>query len=414
MPAFFLKMKYLGNSPENLFQRIKRYVREYEERNGKGSAINVAVGEPDTVPPKALREKTAECVMSDDNAMHTYWDNRDPGNFCRHMVQRITGVDINDYPHLRSLVLPGEKSMLGLLPIACGANIPGSFSNEGFVRTAPAYDVVGTWAEYLGTEASIWPLFSEEHFALSLKHLPKREKPPRMIITVKPGNPCPAGASAAQWEELIAYCVQHGVRLVNDAAYASLVHGRHTPLCEVAKRYPELEWMELFSISKTLSACGWRLGAAIGSTDFIDELAKVKGNADSGPFGPALVATERYFADDACLADMKEVQQMYDRRLKKAIPLFEKAGFRLACPTDAGFFMLFHCPKVVDGKSFSSAEECNMYMISQYGLVGVPFSGAEKEGKTEQFLRYSVCADFEDERFYTRVEKALSQVQIAY
>jgi aspartate/methionine/tyrosine aminotransferase len=32
---------------------------------------------------------------------------------------------------------------------------------------------------------------------------------------------------------------------------------------EVAKDYPELEWMELYSTSKTFSMCGWRLGVAV-------------------------------------------------------------------------------------------------------------------------------------------------------
>jgi len=34
--------------------------------------------------------------------------------------------------------------------------------------------------------------------------------------------------------------------------------------------------MELFSLSKTMSACGWRLGCAYGSIDFIKELTKIK------------------------------------------------------------------------------------------------------------------------------------------
>lgn len=407
-------MKYLGDSPENLFQRIKRYIREYEAEHGVGSSINVAVGEPDTVPPKTFRKMTAEAVLSDENAIHTYWDNRDPGKFCRNIVLQITGINIDDYPHIHSLVLPGEKAMLGLLPISCGANSSETFENEGFVRTAPAYDLVGVWAEYLGVETDVWPLFSEENFALNLKNLPKNKKPPRMIITVKPGNPCPAGAQRKNWEELIKYCIANNVRLVNDAAYTSLVHGEHVPLSAVAKDYPELEWIEMFSISKTLSACGWRLGAAIGSADFIDELTKVKGNADSGPFGPALVAAEKYFASEVCAGEISEVQKMYDRRLHIAIPIFEAAGFKLACPTDAGFFMLFHCPKKLNGEEITSSEDFNKKMISTIGLVGVPFSGAKVDGNQEQFIRYSVCSDFENEAFANRVQAALRTVKVEY
>ncbi len=408
-------MKYLGNSPENLFQRIKRYVREYEEVNGKGSSINVAVGEPDTAPPQTLLDMTAEIVKKNESWLHTYWDNRDPGEFCRTMVRQITGFDIKKYDHLDSLVLPGEKPMLGLLPISCGANrtdVP--YKNEGFIRTAPAYDLVGLWAEYLGEKAFVWELSSEGNFRLNLETLPKLENPPRMIITVKPGNPAPAGASREDWESLIKYCIQYNIRLVNDAAYTSLTHKSHTPLCMVAKDFPELDWIEYFSISKTLSACGWRLGSAVGSEDFISELAKVKGNADSGPFGPALVACEQYFQTDKSKTEIKAIQKMYERRLEIAIPIFEKSGFKLACPTDAGFFMLFHCPNKLNGESVKDSEDFNKKMINAIGLVGVPFTGGEINGKSEQFIRYSVCADFEDKNFADRVFSALEEIKIEY
>lgn len=407
-------MLYLGDSPENLFQRIKRSVREYEAEHGAGSSINIAVGEPDTNPPLALRTIVADFVMKDENWVHTYWDNRDPDSFASGMVERITGVRADKYDHLDTLVLPGEKSMLGLLPIACAAKSHDVFPNEGFVKTAPAYDLLGTWSDYIDTPCYTWPLTSEENFKLNLNNLPKREKPPRMIITVKPGNPCPAGATREEWAALIEYCIDHNVRLVNDGAYTSLNHSDHVSLSEVAKDYPGLDWMELFSISKTLSACGWRLGAAVGSQDFIGELTKIKGNADSGPFGPALAGADDYFQSEQSATDITSIEQMYADRLAVAIPLLKNAGFKLACPTDAGFFMLFHCPKTVDGQVVADSEEFNELMINKIGLVGVPFTGAEVGGQTEQFIRYSVCSDFTDSEFAARVESALDQVELGY
>jgi len=408
-------MKYLGNSPENLFQRIKRYVVEYEAEHGKGSSINIAVGEPDTCPPETVRQLVSKQVLKADNSIHTYWDNRDPGKFCRNLVYQMTNVDIDKYAEISSLVLPGEKAMIGLLPIACGANRDDvCVSNSGFIKTSPAYDLVGQWAEYLGEEATAWPLYSSENFQLNLNNLPKTGKKPRMIITVKPGNPCPSGATRKDWEALISYCIEHNVRLVNDGAYTSLTHKNHTPLCEVAKDFPELDWIEYFSVSKAISACGWRLGAAIGSKDFIDELTTIKGNADSGPFGPALVGCEEYFGMPESKQEMGEIQKMYERRLNVALTIFADAGFELACPTDAGFFMLFHCPKTLNGKTIENSEEFNQLMIKELGVVGVPFTGAEISGKPEQFIRYSVCSDFENTEVQEKVKTALGKVKIGY
>jgi len=408
-------MKYLGNSPENLFQRIKRYVVEYEEKHGKGSSVNIAVGEPDTCPPETVRKIVSECVLKAENSIHTYWDNRDPGKFCRNFVYQATNFDIDEYSHISSLVLPGEKSMIGLLPIACGANIKGAnFENSGFITTSPAYDLVGQWADYLGEESCAWPLYSSENFELNIKNLPQTEKKPKMIITVKPGNPCPSGASRKNWEDLIEYCIQHNIRLVNDGAYTSLTHSNHVPLCEVAKDYPELDWIEYFSISKAISACGWRLGAAIGSNDFIAELTKIKGNSDSGPFGPALVGCEEYFGMTESKNEMINIRKMYKSRLDIALEIFAKKGFRQACTVDAGFFMLFHCPKKINGKVVENAEDFNKEMINISGIVGVPFSGAMVNGNPEQFIRYSVCSDFENPEAQERIQKAFEKVEIEY
>ena len=108
-------MLYLGSSPENLFQRIKATVRSYEEKHGAGSSINVAVGEPDTAPPETVRNLVAKYASSPDPAVHTYWDNRDSGSFNAGLLRRVANFDIEKHDHLSSLVLPGEKPMLGLL-----------------------------------------------------------------------------------------------------------------------------------------------------------------------------------------------------------------------------------------------------------------------------------------------------------
>jgi aspartate/methionine/tyrosine aminotransferase len=276
-------MKYLPESWENLFQWIKRLVREYEVENGEGSSLNIAVWEPDTSPPETLRKIVAEEVLLPDNANHTYWDNRSPEWLNRKLVLHHSWVDIDNFDHLDTLVLPWEKPMLGLLPIACWANRDENFENNWYMVNAPAYDVVSTWSSYLWEESFIWPIYSHEDFKLKVSNLPEWKKP-RLIVVVKPGNPCPVWASREEWEEIIEYAIKNNIRLVNDWAYSSVIHEKHIPLSEVAKDYKELDWIEFFSISKTLSACGWRVWVAAWSKDFISELVKIKWNTDSGAF----------------------------------------------------------------------------------------------------------------------------------
>lgn len=407
-------MKYLPDWWENLFQRIKRLVREYEEKNGVWSSINIAVWEPDTNPPELLRKFVAEEVLRDVNKNHNYWDNGSPEWLNKKIIELNTWVNVDEYSHLSTLLIPWEKPILGMLPVACWANRSDSpVKNNWFMKNAPAYDVMSTWCEYLGEESFIWPIYSYENFKLKVSNLPEW-KLPRMILTVKPWNPCPVWASREEWIEIIDFCIKNKIRLVNDWAYTAVVHKNHVSLTSVAKDYRELEWAELFSISKTFSACGWRVWALVWTSDFVWEITKIKWNTDSWIFGPAWVWLNRYLDTPDSRLDNKKIQEMYKARMDVLIPIFESAWLRLACPSDAWFFMLFACPNLVNWEKVETWEEFNSKMINTIWLVWVPFVGSEVNWKKEQFIRYSACYDSLKPENIARLKEALSKVEISY
>lgn len=78
---------------------------------------------------------------------------------------------------------------------------------------------------------------------------------------------------------------------------------------------------------------------------------------------------DRYLETPEAKEDARKTQEMYKQRLDILIPIFESAGLRLASPTDAGFFMLFDCPKYIDGEEVQTSEEFNSKMIYKIGLV---------------------------------------------
>lgn len=162
---------------------------------------------------------------------------------------------------------------------------------------------------------------------------------------------------------------------MNDGTYTALTHTSHVTLTEVAKDYPALDWIELFSMSKTFSACGWRLAVTVGSRDFISELAKVKGNTDSGPFGPLLSAMDTYLEMPEAKQDARKNQEKYAKRITILRDVFMQFGLRPTCSTDAGFFMMFDCPQQINNEVIENSEEYNKKIIDLTGVVGVPFVG---------------------------------------
>src|SRR6185312_14138125 len=127
--------------------------------------------------------------------------------------------------------------------------------------------------------------------------------------------------SREEWKDLIEFCIARGTRLVNDGAYTTLSDGSHVPLSVVAQDYPELEWMELHSMSKSFSDPGARLGVAVGSKEFVEDFVLVKGNTDSGPVPTLTAAYGELFKDqEKSKTILRETYEIYRKRLDYLVP----------------------------------------------------------------------------------------------
>ena len=412
----------------NLFQLIYLLVREYEEKSGR-SALNLSLGNPDTVPDAPIRELQARFAKDPGFDYHTYAEERNLNRFAEGMVEIHGKLRYWEHPHLRAVPTAGIKTATALVPLACGLHLPQTRrASFRIASNLPAYDVVGTWAsDYLGVERVVWPLASEENMRPSLPRLEAALASAGtdrvdLVFVIRPGNPAAVGASRDDWKRLIEHCLKHGTRLVNDAAYCGLAGEDHVPLAAVAKDYPDLEWMELYSVSKSFSDPGARLGAAVGSKDFIEDYILVKGNTESGPVPSVMAAYGEFFKDRAAtMASLDKLRALYQRRLEYVIPRLERAGLRPACRTEAGFFTLWQAPGRVFGKDPRAAfpglpphEALNRLIIAETGIAGVHFLTPPVNGRQEPLLRYAVCADVLDPEFQRRFEEGLSRLKPDY
>lgn len=410
----------------NLFQLIYVLIREYKEKTGE-EPLNLSLGNPDGIPPEAIRALKAKYASDPGYDYHTYAEDKNLNRFAEAMVALHGGIETGAHAHLRVLPIAGIKTASALIPLACGLHLPDK-ARRGSFRVAsnlPAYDVVGTWGgAYLGANRTVWPLVSSDNMRLNvgrLKEALTRDGTGRadLIFTIRPGNPAAVGASAADWKELIAFCLEKDMRLVNDAAYAGLTAGgAHVSLARIAKDYPDLEWLELYSVSKSYNDPGARLGALVGSKDFVEDFALVKGNTDSGPV-PGVMAAYGEFLNDRAAAKraLDDIRTLYEKRLAYLIPRLKQAGLRPACETEAGFFTLWKVPESVLGAGLPAEnrhEAFNRAVISGTGIVGVHFSGFDADGGPEPLIRYAVCADVLDETFQARLEERLARLKPVY
>ena len=416
----------ISNSDINLFQLIYILLRQYRESSGM-EPLNLSLGNPDGVPPKEILELESRFAKDPAYDYHTYAEDKNLFNFAEEMVLIHSGVEMKKNPHLEAFPIAGIKTTSALLLLACGG---GERRDLVYASNLPAYDIVGVWGEkYLKSRRMVWPLCSADNMRLNVRRL--KEVAARLdhqrldlIFTVRPGNPASVGASREEWVELISFCLERKIRLANDGAYTGLAGEKHVSLASVAKDYPELEWVEMYSVSKSFNDPGARLGAIVGSKDFVRDYLMVKGNTDSGPVPFVMAAYGQFFQDPKNARKvLSQLRDLYRRRLEYVIPLFKKSGLIPACETEAGFFTLWKVPGSVFGVNLAEeakggnsnlAEAFNRLVIERTGLAGVHFLGQDEKGAPEPLIRYAVCADVLNPRFKERFEAALQTLRPQY
>ncbi len=416
----------------NLFQLIYILRNEYEAKTGK-KALNLSLGNPDGVPPDAILKLQAKYAADPTYCYHTYAEDSNLQHFADGMVELHGHITPSDHSHLGIIPIPGIKTAGALMPLACGLHLPDSNRRDAFrvVSNLPAYDVIGTWSEsYLGCERVVWPLVSEDDMRLSVRRLraslsAKNIDTVDLVYVIRPGNPAAVGASEAEWRELIEWCIEHDARLVNDAAYAGLCEtGSHVSLATVACQYKELDWIEMYSVSKSFSDPGARLGAIVGSKDFVADFSLIKGNTESGPVPSVMAAYGEFFEDrSVAKAELDALRDLYRKRLDYVIGALKSIGLRQACDTSAGFFTLWKVPTKVFGvvlsedsrtKDTPAHEAFNRLVIEETGIVGVHFEGPGADGKGEPLIRYAVCDDVLAAEFQERFEAGLARMKPEY
>lgn len=409
----------------NRFRSVLRLVREHEARHHR-PCLDLSMGNPDGVPPPEVLALQSRLAGDPRRVLHTYAEDDDLAGFAGRMVELHTGIRLHEHEHLAVLPIPGIKTASALLPLACGLHR--SPERLRLVTHVPAYDVVQTWGSaFLSGEHLAWPLRLEGQMRLDVDELERalsRAGLDRadLVLVIRPGNPAAVGATRPQWERLIAHCVARGTRLVNDAAYGGLADHRHVPLASVAAGHPELEWMELYSVSKSFSDPGARLGALVGSRDFVADFELIKGHTDSGPVPFVMAAYGEYLErPERARAAMDALRSRYAKRVGYLVDRLTGAGLRSACPTEAGFFTLWRVPRRVLDTDLASAasslgvgvsEAFNRVVAQATGIVGVHFDGVGPE--PSPLVRYAVCADVLDPAFRERFESQLPRLQPAY
>jgi LL-diaminopimelate aminotransferase len=269
-------------------------------------------------------------------------------------------------PVTEILPLIGSKDGLAHLPFAV--------VNPGDVTIVPepGYQAYLGGSLLAGAKPYVCPLRREQDFLLELEQIPQAVLQRAKLTFINyPNNPTGAVATREYLERTVAVCRRHGILLAYDNAYCDLtVDGYRAPSIFEIPGASDVA-LEFFSLSKSFSMTGWRLGFVAGRAELIGALTQVKSYVDTGP----VLAVQR--AGAAVLDRAEEVvapiREELKRRRDAAVPVLRGAGFTLESPK-AAMYLWVALPAGLSSAAFArrALEETGALVLpgSAFGPAG--------------------------------------------
>ena len=328
--------------------------------------IDLGAGDNDTPPPAVVVDALREALGNP--ALSKYGFQQGLPEFrqaCSAYLARRFGQQFDPFTEILPLI--GSKEGLAHLPYAV-VN-PG----DVIIFPEPGYQAYIGGAILSGGLPHVYPLRVEEEFLLELERLPVSVlSQTRLVYVNYPNNPTAAIAPMKYLERTVAVCRKHKILLAYDNAYCDLTYDGY-----VAPSIFEIPGardvaVEFFSLSKSFSMTGWRLGWAAGRRELIGALNKVKSYVDTGPF--LALQKAGALALDRAEELVAPIRALLCERRDAGVTALRSAGLSVPTPR-AAMYLWVPLPAGVPSAGFARRA------LEELGVVTLPGSAFGPAGE---------------------------------
>jgi LL-diaminopimelate aminotransferase len=340
--------------------------------------IDLGAGDNDTPPPAVAVEAMTEALHQPAYSKYGFQQGLPAfRQASSRWVDRRFGLRFD--PVTETLPLIGSKEGLSHLPFAV-VN-PG----DATIVPEPGYQAYLGGSILAGADPYIVALRPENDFLLDLEQVPEAVlRRAKLVFVNYPNNPTAAVATPAYLERTVAICRRYGILLAYDNAYCDLTYdGYRAPSIFEFPGARDVA-LEFFSLSKSFSMTGWRIGFAVGRPELITALTRVKSYTDTGPF----LAVQKAGAAvlDQAEAIVAPIRAELETRRDAAVAALREAGFALEAPK-AAMYLWVALPAGTTSAAFAKRA------IDATGTVVLPGSAFGPAGEGFFRIALTVGAD---------------------
>jgi alanine-synthesizing transaminase len=156
-----------------------------------------------------------------------------------------------------------------------------------------------------------------------------------VIVLSFPHNPTTVCVDFGFMERLVAFAKEHDIVLVHDFAYADIAFDGYNPPSILQVPGAKDVAVELYTMTKSFSMAGWRVGFLVGNAAIVQALTKLKSYLDYGTFQPIQIAAIVALTEASDYP--KEINDIYRGRRNTLCEGLNKMGWELTAPKGTMF-----------------------------------------------------------------------------
>ena len=277
-----MEFRRINGLPPYVFTIINEL--KVEARRKGDDVIDLGFGNPDIPSPDVAVEKLTEAARNSRN--HRYSSSKGIPKLrsaVADLYLRRFGVVLD--PETEVVTTIGAKEGLShLMWVLLG---PG---DSAFVPS-PSYPIHIYAALFAGAEVQQIRVGPDEDFFANLLRAWENQWPkPRVVVLSFPHNPTTACVDLAWMTRIVQFAQEHDVMLVHDFAYSDTAFDGYMPPSVLQVPGAKDVAVELYTLTKSFSMAGWRVGFLVGNAAVVQALTKLKSYLDYGTFQPIQIA----------------------------------------------------------------------------------------------------------------------------
>ncbi|MBW1766456.1 MAG: aminotransferase class I/II-fold pyridoxal phosphate-dependent enzyme [Deltaproteobacteria bacterium] len=380
------EFRRMSRLPPYVFATVDKLKMDLRHRGE--DIIDLGMGNPDIPTPKHIVDKLIEAARKGRN--HRYSASAGISKLrlaISNWYKRRFDVEVD--PDEEVIATIGAKEGISHLVLATVS--PG----DVVFAPNPTYPIHPYSVIIAGGDLRSIPIGPDRDFFEDLLTATKQTWPnPKMLIISYPHNPTTAVVDREFFEKIVDFCRDHNIIVIHDFAYADLVFDGYRPPSFLQIPGAKEIGVEFFSLSKSYSMPGWRVGFCVGNRDIVAALRRIKSYLDYGMFQPVQIAS--IIALNGPYKYVKEIAETYRLRRDVLVEGLNRIGWPIEKPKGT----MFVWAKIPDRyKEMGSIEFSKMLIkkakvavspgigFGEYGDDFVRFALVENPHRTKQAIR---------------------------